>query len=134
MGEFLPRTGKQDGLAVFFKADRLRLAERRDVLFRLTDDPDAVMNKDNVCLVCVLEDTLTQRKVALATTHLLYNPRRGEKKLGQLCMLMAELHRTVQAHDLCPLVLCGDFNLLPRSPLYSFITVRGSYQPPHVSA
>jgi len=62
--------------------------------------------------------------VCVANTHLLYNPRRGDIKLAQLAILLAEINRLSRLPDgsKSPVVLCGDFNSSPQSPLYSFLT------------
>ena len=74
-----------------------------------------------------------KRKICVATTHLLYNPRRGDCKLAQIQLLLAHLDRMAFKSyavnkDLSlrpiyhPTFLCGDFNCLPTSKLYEFIT------------
>lgn len=62
--------------------------------------------------------------ICVANTHLLYNPRRGDIKLAQLAILLAEISRLSRLPDgsTNPVVLCGDFNSTPWSPLYSFLT------------
>lgn len=97
---------------------RFELVGMHEVRFKLSEDKTAVMNRDNVALVVVLAHRGTGRTVCVANTHLLYNPKRGDVKLGQLCMLLAELHRVAPDQ---PLVLCGDFNTLPRSPLHELL-------------
>ncbi|CAF96131.1 unnamed protein product, partial [Tetraodon nigroviridis] len=62
--------------------------------------------------------------ICVANTHLLYNPRRGDVKLAQLAILLAEISRLsrLPGGSTGPVVLCGDFNSTPLSPLYSFLT------------
>lgn len=64
----------------------------------------------------------------VATTHLLYNPRRQDIRLAQVQILLAELERCAQKNDEngkkthLPVILTGDFNLQPYSAPYSLIT------------
>lgn len=62
--------------------------------------------------------------VCVANTHLLFNPRRGDIKLAQLAILLAEIRRLSRLPDgsAVPVVLCGDLNATPWSPLLSFLT------------
>ena len=72
-------------------------------------------------------------KLVVANTHLLFNPRRGDIKLAQLMILMAEIDRHARLNPIpqdglpchhssyCPVILTGDFNMLPHSPLYNFV-------------
>ncbi|KAB2016674.1 hypothetical protein ES319_D08G110500v1 [Gossypium barbadense] len=61
-------------------------------------------------------------KVVICNIHVLYNPRRGEIKLGQVRRLQERAHSVSKSWDNAPVVLCGDFNCTPKSPLYNFIS------------
>lgn len=127
--EYKKRTGrKPDGCAVIFKSSRLSLLSSNPVEFFRPGD--TLLDRDNVGLVLLLRpnDTLSQSDpsafICVANTHLLYNPRRGDIKLAQLAILLAEIGRLSHLPDgsTNPVVLCGDFNSTPWSPLYSFLT------------
>lgn len=54
----------------------------------------------------------------VATTHLLYNPRRDDVRIAQLQVLLAELDRMsvhTETQQPLPIILTGDFNCLPHS-------------------
>lgn len=127
--EYKKRTGsKPDGCAVIFKTSRLSLLSSNPVEFFRPGD--ALLDRDNVGLVLLLRPNDPERRsdpsafICVANTHLLYNPRRGDIKLAQLAILLAEIGRLSRLPDgsANPVVLCGDFNSTPRSPLYSFLT------------
>lgn len=85
-----------------------------------------LLDRDNVGLVLLLQPRhlcKATAAVCVANTHLLYNPRRGDIKLAQLAMLLAEITSVAFRKEgcFCPLVLCGDFNSVPSSPLYNFL-------------
>lgn len=123
------RTGcKTDGCAVCYKPTRFRLLCASPVeYFRPGLE---LLNRDNVGLVLLLQplvpEGLGQVSVAplcVANTHILYNPRRGDVKLAQMAILLAEVDKVARLSDgsHCPIILCGDLNSVPDSPLYNFI-------------
>ncbi|XP_035986355.1 protein angel homolog 2 isoform X1 [Fundulus heteroclitus] len=134
--EYKKRTGKKpDGCAVIFKASRFSLVSSTPVEFYRRGD--ALLDRDNVGMVVLLEPnggavrSAPSSMVCVANTHLLYNPRRGDIKLAQLAILLAEIGRLSRLPDGsgAPVVLCGDFNSSPWSPLYRFLTTgRLEYQ------
>jgi mRNA deadenylase 3'-5' endonuclease subunit Ccr4 len=92
VGRHKQRSGdKSDGCATFWLASRWRLIECREVDF-LGVGGLAIMDRDNVALVVVLEDircpTEVGRQLIVANTHLLFNAKRGDVKLCQLHHLM----------------------------------------------
>uniref|UniRef100_H3C8U5 Endonuclease/exonuclease/phosphatase domain-containing protein n=1 Tax=Tetraodon nigroviridis TaxID=99883 RepID=H3C8U5_TETNG len=126
--EYKKRTGsKPDGCAIVFKSSRLSLLSSNPVEFLRPGD--ALLDRDNVGLVLLLQPSdaaspLGASSICVANTHLLYNPRRGDVKLAQLAILLAEISRLsrLPGGSTGPVVLCGDFNSTPLSPLYSFLT------------
>ncbi|XP_029807792.1 protein angel homolog 1 isoform X1 [Suricata suricatta] len=123
------RTGcKTDGCAVCYKPTRFRLLCASPVEY-LRPGLE-LLNRDNVGLVLLLQplvpEGLGQVSVAplcVANTHVLYNPRRGDVKLAQMAILLAEVDKVARLSDgsHCPIILCGDLNSVPDSPLYNFI-------------
>ncbi|CAG5883257.1 unnamed protein product [Menidia menidia] len=130
--EFKKRTGKKpDGCAVSFKTSRFSLLSSKPVEF--FRGGDALLDRDNVGLILLLQPTGDppgdppgdpSSCVCVANTHLLYNPHRGDVKLAQLAILLAEIGRVSRLPDGSsrPVLLCGDLNSSPQSPLYSFLT------------
>ncbi|KAM4662495.1 protein angel homolog 1 [Discoglossus pictus] len=124
------RTGrKTDGCCTCFKTQRFTsITESHVEFFRPGINP---MNRDNVGLVLLLQPRIPedlQEKfnpppLCVANTHLLYNPRRGDIKLAQLALFLAEIDKVSRmprgAH--CPIILCGDLNATPDSPLYRLL-------------
>ncbi|KAG5591769.1 hypothetical protein H5410_042283 [Solanum commersonii] len=60
-------------------------------------------------------------KVVICNTHVLFNPRRGEIKLGQVRVLLDKADGVSKLWDNAPIVICGDFNSTPKSPLYNYL-------------
>uniref|UniRef100_A0A8C9FP56 Angel homolog 2 n=1 Tax=Pavo cristatus TaxID=9049 RepID=A0A8C9FP56_PAVCR len=123
--EYKMRTGrKPDGCAICFKTSKFSLISSNPVEFFRRDIP--LLDRDNVGLVLLLQPKFpckTNAAVCIANTHLLYNPRRGDIKLTQLAMLLAEIASVAPQKNgtFCPIIICGDFNSVPGSPLYRFI-------------
>lgn len=83
------------------------------------------MNRYNVGIIAKFASRrLSDVELVVATTHLLYNPRRDDIRTAQLQILLAELDR-MSAHSRTeqplPIILTGDFNCLPYSAPYRLI-------------
>eukprot|EP00058_Branchiostoma_floridae_P025196 XP_002610686.1 hypothetical protein BRAFLDRAFT_117919 [Branchiostoma floridae] len=133
-GLYKKRTGdKPDGCATFYRTSKFSLVKHRLVeYFRPGTD---VLDRDNVAIVVLLKPKTGSKQkmhanLCIANTHLLFNKRRGDVKLSQLGVLLAEIDQLafdpkvrywdakVRCH---PVVLCGDLNSAPFSPLYQFL-------------
>uniref|UniRef100_A0A6N2NHR6 Endonuclease/exonuclease/phosphatase domain-containing protein n=1 Tax=Salix viminalis TaxID=40686 RepID=A0A6N2NHR6_SALVM len=140
------RTGNAiDGCAVFWRTSRFRLIHEESIKFNKHG------LRDNVAQICVLEKLIRQdntadastlhtsstssNKVVICNIHVLYNPKRGDIKLGQVRMLLDRAHAVSKTWNDAPVILCGDFNCTPKvtssseflkspdlSPLYNFIS------------
>ncbi|KAH7940448.1 hypothetical protein HPB49_000312 [Dermacentor silvarum] len=131
------RTGdKRDGCGIFFRKSVFELDRFEPIEYSRSDV--TVLDRDNVALIAMLKPVAGAAKfgkdfrLCVSTTHLLFNPRRGDIKLAQLCLLLAEIDRLAFCGDspdgvplYFPILLCGDMNSEPHSPLYTFLT-RGS--------
>lgn len=109
---------------MIFKRERFSLVSCHPLEYFRRGVP--LLDRDNVGLVLLLrpiDSNGSFANICVANTHLLYNPRRGDIKLAQLALLLAEINQVAQLPDggICPVVLCGDFNSVPWSPLYHFI-------------
>lgn len=127
------RTGtKTDGCATCYRGDRF--SELSVSLLELFRPETTLLDRHNVGVVLLLQPVVTQGSgvktkglpLCVANTHLLFNPRRGDVKLAQLAVVLAEIDRVVKSckarGDDCNVVLCGDFNSVPNMPLYQLIT------------
>lgn len=127
------RTGnKTDGCATCYRSSCFSEVSVTPLeYFRPETD---LLDRHNVGLVLLLRPVLAQGcqvavkgpLLCVANTHLLFNPRRGDVKLAQLAIMLAEIDSTVKScaakGEHCNVVLCGDFNSVPGTPLYQLIT------------
>lgn len=84
-----PGSDNDDGCATFFNHTRFCLQETKAVNYNSYDGE--CDGRYNVALILVLSHKSSQRNICVANTHLLYNPKRGDIKLTQMAILMAEV-------------------------------------------
>lgn len=87
------RTGlRMDGCAIYYKKDVLDLVEYIDVEFL---QPNVtLLNRDNVAIIAKFAPKDNPgAEFIVATTHLLYNPRRQDVRLAQTQVLLSEIER-----------------------------------------
>jgi len=82
------------------------------------------MDRDTVAQILVLKSKKSDHAFIIANTHLLYNLKRGEIKLGHILVLLKSLNAVVASCDRAGLktkntFICGDFNSIPNSLLYN---------------
>ncbi|GBG33378.1 Glucose-repressible alcohol dehydrogenase transcriptional effector [Hondaea fermentalgiana] len=138
-GLFKKRTNaKTDGCAIWFKTSTFRMVESLPIEYFVGETD--LLDRDNVALALVLEHLHgpKRRKLIVCTTHILFNPRRGDVKLAQLCKLCTELKTLRARHDGAAIALCGDFNSTPKSAVYEFLTTSRlhdvhAHEPSHIS-
>ncbi|KAK2586648.1 hypothetical protein KPH14_011693 [Odynerus spinipes] len=123
---------KEDGLLLLYRSDQFNLIDYAKV--ELYQPGVKLLNRDNVGIVAKLsfcDSPNTQ--IVIATTHLLFNPRRNDVRLAQTQLLLTEIERiafienTELGPKYLPIILSGDFNLEPHTGVYKFIT-EGSFE------
>lgn len=118
---------KRDGLLFLYRADQFILLDYAKV--ELYQSGIELLSRDNVGIIAKLavKDS-PDTQFVIATTHLLYNPKRNDVRLGQTQLLLAEIERiaflenTLTGAKYLPIILAGDFNLVPYSGVYEFLT------------
>ncbi|XP_049694215.1 protein angel homolog 1 isoform X4 [Helicoverpa armigera] len=132
-GVFKQKTGhRQDGCAIYFKQSKFELKDHLSVEFYQPELP--ILNRDNIgIIVKLLPHELPGSPVVVATTHLLYNPKRTDVRLAQMQVFLAEIDRFAyydngreSGHH--PIIMTGDLNSTPDSAVIKLLD-RG-----HVSA
>ncbi|KOB68753.1 putative carbon catabolite repressor protein [Operophtera brumata] len=106
---FKQKTGsRQDGCAIYYKRSLFELKDHISVEFYQPDLP--ILNRDNIGVMVKLAPKGPGPDIVVATTHLLYNPKRTDVRLAQM---------QVSGH--LPVVLTGDFNSLPESAVIKLL-------------
>lgn len=62
------------------------------------------------------------RRLLVGNIHVLYNPNRGEVKLGQIRFLSSKAQSLSEKWGNAPVILAGDFNSTPESGIYKFLS------------
>ncbi|KAF8022522.1 hypothetical protein BT93_F0133 [Corymbia citriodora subsp. variegata] len=129
---FQARTGEaNDGCAIFWKDDRFTLVHQDNIEFKTFG------LRDNVAQLCVLKmkqrvvsnspaessvSLLDQNQLLLVTNiHVLFNPNRGDVKLGQIRLLLEKAHQLSKVWGKIPVIIGGDLNSMPQSAIYQFL-------------
>lgn len=123
---------KKDGLLLLYRSNEFVLLDYAKV--ELYQSGVELLNRDNVGIIAKLAlQGNPETQVVVATTHLLYNPRRNDVRLAQIQLLLAEIERiafienTTTGPKYLPIILAGDFNLEPFTGVYKFLT-EGSFE------
>uniref|UniRef100_A0A0E0PW50 Endonuclease/exonuclease/phosphatase domain-containing protein n=1 Tax=Oryza rufipogon TaxID=4529 RepID=A0A0E0PW50_ORYRU len=104
---FKGRTGDaKDGCATFWKSKGLHLLEEDSIDF------SEYNLRNNVAQIFVFELNRAQ-KLVVGNIHVLFNPKRGDVKLGQIRMLLEKANALAEKWGGIPIVLAGDFNSTP---------------------
>nr|XP_057946834.1 protein angel homolog 1-like [Doryrhamphus excisus] len=132
------RTGnKTDGCATCYRNNRF--SEVSVTLIEFFRPEIELLDRHNVGIVLLLRPRVRQGSkvsamgslLCVANTHLLFNPSRGDVKLAQLAIMLAEIDSVVASWkakgEHCNVVLCGDFNSVPHAPLYRLVTTGELY-------
>ena len=125
-GIYKKRTGdKQDGCAIFYKSEKFTLVDQTDVEYRQPSAPSC-LDRDNIGLLAKFAPVQDPQNghFVVATTHLLFNPKRQDVKLAQMALLLAELDRFswTQEQSHLPSIITGDFNCQAQHSVYELLS------------
>ncbi|KAI5660167.1 hypothetical protein M9H77_28960 [Catharanthus roseus] len=117
-GSYKRRTGDYvDGCAIFWKTNKFHLLDGESIEFKQFG------LRDNVAQLSVFEMCKdSSKRIIIGNIHVLYNPRRGEVKLGQIRSLASRAHLLSKKWGNAPVVLAGDYNSTPKSAIYKFLS------------
>lgn len=92
-GIYKKRTGiRTDGCSIYYKEENVNLIDHTAVEFLNPEIP--LLNRDNVGLVAKFSPkNHTSNEFVVATTHLLYNPRRSDVRLAQMQLFFSVIDR-----------------------------------------
>lgn len=128
---YFQRPQKKDGCLISFRESRFELCNSFDLdLDCLTSLDDHLSygrskyQKNNVAHFAHLFDTFTGQDFIAANCHIHWNPNVPEVKLAQVTYILSQLalFKTRENLPHTPVIWSGDFNSLPDSEVYSFLT------------
>jgi len=123
------KTGhRTDGCAIVYDSSKFELLDQQAV--ELHDQEVALLNRENVALFAKFrfkKEPGEQKEFVVATTHLLYNPKRSDVRCAQVGRMLEQL--TSFSTD-TPIILTGDFNSQPdSSPIELLVGKEGDVEP-----
>ncbi|KAL8492426.1 hypothetical protein ACS0TY_023855 [Phlomoides rotata] len=119
-----------DGCAIFWKNKLFTLLHEENIEFQKYGLHNNVaqfcvlkMNQDlvNADATSRSQCSTASRSLVVGNIHVLYNPKRGDIKLGQMRMFLEKAYELSQEWGCIPVVLAGDLNSLPQSAMYQFL-------------
>ncbi|KAG0491426.1 hypothetical protein HPP92_004824 [Vanilla planifolia] len=134
-GVYKGRTGcTRDGCAIFWKEERFSLLYEENIEYQKYG------LRDNVAQLCLLQGSgddsnhsttgntnpssagCRNMMLLVGNIHVLFNPNRGDVKLGQIRLLLERANTISQNWGNPSMVICGDLNSIPQSAIYQFIS------------
>lgn len=124
-----------DGLAFAYRQDRLEFMRHEKVRYlqELGDTTEGLkLSYPNIGLIakfCLKHSP--EKRLTCATTHLTFNPHRGEVKLAQLALLLSKLaiiRSSSEGEVPDPVVITGDMNSSGRGDLISKFLAKGYFK------
>ncbi|KAF7829935.1 carbon catabolite repressor protein 4-like protein 1-like [Senna tora] len=135
-------TGKQfvtDGCATFYRNDLFKEVAKYEIEFNkktspvvealkseLRNEASIRLKKDNIALVVILGTpkychtyNAFPSRVCVVNAHICSDPKFPDVKLFQVVTLINELEKILQPE--IPLLICGDFNSVPKSDPHTFM-------------
>ncbi|CAD7015407.1 protein angel [Ceratitis capitata] len=123
---FKKKTGhRTDGCAIIYDKNKFRLLA--DLPVEYYTKGHAILNRDNVALLAMFSvRNEPSKKFIVATTHLLYNPKRQDVRIAQVEKLIAALQQFSVENENgksvpLPVILTGDFNFEPKTRPYQIL-------------
>ena len=124
------RVKKREGLGMLYRPESVVLlhsvrVELDKVVQRVAMTPEQVKNHTRRSLgqVAVFRSIATGCEFVVANTHIYWSPACTDVKLFQVQTLVCEIRRVLEERECLdlPVVLCGDFNSLPRSAVVQLL-------------
>ncbi|CEG38688.1 Glucose-repressible alcohol dehydrogenase transcriptional effector CCR4 and related proteins [Plasmopara halstedii] len=132
-GIFAKKTSKKiDGVTVFWNEKKIKMIASEQISLDLQNGDESDIDHElltrsssrgSVSLIVRFEHLETQLDFVVATTHLYWDPMQEDVKLLQTRRTLRAIDEFLSTLDAStPTILAGDFNSLPDSKVYKFIT------------
>lgn len=82
------------------------------------------LNYNNISMFTILQDKKTNKMILFVNNHLIFNKNKYDCKFYQLLIIFDIIKLLKNDYNINTVIMGGDFNLIPNSMLYSFITNR----------
>lgn len=127
-GKYLKRSSfkNQDGCAIFWKKDRFDHLTTKYIEFNPTHDIHEGYDNVALCSFFRLKSNI-DKIICVVSTHLLFNPQRGDIKLAQAQNMLLKIQKYISEiqnqneNSSISLVVAGDMNSTPYSGIWEFL-------------
>ena len=129
---FKPRTGKHsEGCAIAWKNEKYEMIDLLSIGFNMNKDgknSNDVFSRDNIALIGIFKvKNIENMIIIFSSTHLIYNYKRGDIKLGQTYQLVLALEELRKKYEdemknKVYILLASDLNSVPKSGVYKLLT------------
>lgn len=129
---FKPRTGNHsEGCAIAWKFEKYELIDLLSINFNINKtekNKSDIFNRENIALIGIFKVVgIPDTVVLFSTTHLVFNFKRGDIKLGQIVQLTRALEELRKKYEdelknKVYIILASDLNCVPRSGVYKLLT------------
>lgn len=122
----------KDGCAILWKSSLFGIENIFSINFKLNfdskcdsnKDEENIYSKDHIALFTMLKIKTSNELLLVVSSHLLFNPKRGEIKLGQIHQIINSIHqiKNIYQRKKLKIVFGCDLNSTPCSAVYDYIT------------
>ncbi|KAL5142947.1 Carbon catabolite repressor protein 4 5 [Glycine soja] len=78
--------------------------------------------ESDACNLTTMTPSTGKRRFVVGNIHVLFNPNRGDIKLGQVRLLLDKAYKLSQEWGNIPVIIAGDLNSVPQSAIYKFLS------------
>ena len=129
---FKPRMGKHsEGCAIAWKFEKYELIDLLSINFNMNKtekDKNDIFNRENIAIIGIFKIVGIPNSIILfSNTHLVFNVKRGDIKLGQIYQLTRALEELRKKYEdelknKVYIILASDLNCIPKSGVYKLLT------------
>ncbi|KAM7346007.1 protein angel [Cochliomyia hominivorax] len=122
---FKKRTGiRSDGCAIIYDKNKFKFISEKHVEYYTSGI--STLNRENIALMVKLKPQVNNSSTfVVATTHLLYNPKREDVRISQVNKLLQSIidfSQSTDENNHLPVILTGDFNFTHDSSAFQILT------------
>lgn len=122
---------KTDGNAIFYNENKFEFLKKYFIDFNFKNgngyEKDDILKKEmvypsNAIFGVFRMKDKGKKKILVVNTHLLFNPKKGDLKLSMIILIKKSIKEIKKVHKIEDVFLIGDFNLVPNSMIYDYLT------------
>ncbi|XP_037940790.1 protein angel-like [Teleopsis dalmanni] len=126
---FKKKTGtRTDGCAIIYDKSKFKLVQHLGLEYY--NSGHNLLNRENIALIAKFDlKEEPGKSLIVATTHLLYNPKREDVRIAQVNVLLKALKQYSMKYENSPIILTGDFNFERHMKPFEIISTAAQHPP-----